>query len=170
MEQYRDRVRQARASQSQEVIYNSSRAHAAVLIEELFNAAENRIAILTEELGADVYGLPSVMNAAQAFLERPGAKLHLIVEQPIASDHPFMAATAGDQRYAAHVSTGTLPMGISAPKFNFMVADGTSYRYERDKRFPSAMACFNGRNVGQRMLELVDRWVDLGLPPVAVAP
>lgn len=154
---YRSRVRAARISRSPEVIYNSSHGHAAVLIEELFHAGQAHIGLLCRSLNVDVYGQEAVLNAAQGFVERSGARLVVLVKDAVAADHPFLQQVVNDERYRDQVTFyDDIGQVLEGSTFNFMVADGEAYRFERDEAHPNAMACFSGRKIAQPLRDIVE--------------
>jgi hypothetical protein len=154
---YKARVKEARLRGADDVIYNTSVAHAAILVEELFNSASERVGILCRNLNGEAYALPEVIAAAQKFLDHPKATLTLLIETEIDQHHAFLREVAHDPRYRNQVTLRSpvdLPAGAG---FNFMVADRRGYRYEEDANVPNAIACFNAPDVAGPMDDLIEK-------------
>ena len=137
--EYRARVQAARKGQTNEVIYNSSQRHAAVLIEQLFLSAQQTVRIVCRSLREGSYGTPDVLREARAFLDR-GGEIHVIVAQPESGEtNSFLVAMQGRQ----NVNVLVAPHVLEVVRFDFMVADGRAYRFEADATKCVARANFN---------------------------
>jgi hypothetical protein len=139
--EYRARVEAARLSGSRDTIHNSSDRHAAVLIEQLFLAAENNVRILCRQLNIGVYGSAPVLAAASLFIRREGVRMQIIVQDSAVLDfekHPFLKEFGA----LPNVEIRTLDEAVD-PGIDFFVADGNAYRFEPDPTSTVARASFN---------------------------
>jgi hypothetical protein len=150
--EYRARVEAARLNRSGETIYNSSHRHAAVLIEQLFIAAEREVKIICRGLCPRSFGNPLVLEAAERFLAQDGVKLRIIAEElqyDAAGANPFF------DRFRDHANAEII-IGMVHTPFDFFVADGKAWRYEADASKSVARASFNDPTFGALLDEAFD--------------
>lgn len=152
LEEYRARVQLARLNASKDNIYNSSQRHASVLIEELITGAKAHVRIVCRSLSIGSYGSDAVFTAVEEFLDR-GGKLDVVVSAPeldATQANPFIAKFSPDAR----VSIVTAPKVLALIKFDFLVTDGRSYRFESDHAKSVARANFNDETFAENLEEL----------------
>ena len=156
IDKYRERVRSAAEAKTGEPVYNGSLAHAAVLAETMFGYAQNEILILSGELNPRVYGRADVVEQARLFLADPEHKVRVLVETPDSlhsENHPLMTVL-GDKENA---EVRAVPRDLQEKyEFHFMVMDGDSYRFEKDKREPIAIAAFGDEIGGANIKGIFD--------------
>jgi len=163
LEPYRTRVREARLTRSEDLIYNNSHEHAAVLIEELFLCADREVGVLCHDLNRPVYGSAGVIAAARSFMSRPGAQLSIISDDQLDDDHPLLTAINELTAEGASVRRIVKPDEFGFVGFNFMVADQCAYLFESDASEPYATACFNAPDLAAKMYDIVN--VMFGVAP-----
>lgn len=149
MESYDALVKRKADEKSTDVIPNADIPHATVLVENLLSHAGSTCRIFTGTLNNKVYGSPRVLAAAENFLARKG-KLEILIENPPGDilEHPLVLkckseANDCDLRKVVSVDDDL--------KCNFIVADGTAWRFEPDKNVPAAVGCFNDPDAGKKL-------------------
>jgi hypothetical protein len=132
MDDYRREVEQARADRNGDpVLANRSQAHAAVILENLFQAANHSVDILSHELLGPVYDEPAVLAATRSFLQKEDTKLSILVEKDVDSARPFLRALA---EFPGKTEVTRVPDALSATySYNFCVADEDCYRFEPNR-------------------------------------
>jgi hypothetical protein len=151
MEKYRKQVKDAALRRDGEPIYNSSLDHAAVLTEALFEHANSEVCILSGRMNALVYGSAGVIEKAKLFLSDTEHKIRVLVEDPEAidrQDHPFFKEFFGHHDVSFRALDRSL--GELMP-YHFLAMDGDSYRFERDKSLPNAIAAFGDSKGGENL-------------------
>lgn len=78
MNNYKKLVDEAFDKKSSQLIYNSSKDHAQIIIDKLFNLAENKINLFFGGNDLDAYAVETIQNA---FKEKPKLSLDLIIER-----------------------------------------------------------------------------------------
>lgn len=151
LEEYRHFVEAiAKASGPSQVILNRSPEHASIVIEMLFRKAINNVQLISRKLSADVYASKGVIDAASQFLAR-GGKVHFLVETAInRTQHPLLIAL--DKVARSNVVITVVPEQIASRyKFNLVVADGQSYRFEPDRGVREAIIRFGDQQFGEKL-------------------
>lgn len=155
---FKKRVKAAAAVKANKPLYNSSLDHAAVLAEQMFFSAEKEVCLLSGELNPKVYGRDDVVEAATLFAADPDHKLNILLEETSADDragHPFFDEFFTKKR--DNVKFRLAPKALQeAYKFHFMVVDSDSYRFERDKSEPTAVAAFGDSEGGENLREIFE--------------
>ena len=162
MDGYRRKVKEAALKRSGEPIYNGSLDHASVLASALFEHAREEVCVLSGELNAHVYGTDDVLERARLFLSTRGRKIRVLVENPDAidpKDHPFVHEFGGND----DVEFRQLSSAVNVP-FHFIVMDGDSYRFEKDKSAPTAVAAFGDTAGGENLSRMFDILWGRGAP------
>lgn len=142
LDNYREQVARLARRRDGEPIFNGSIDHAAVIVENMFKAADSHVEILSGELNPRVYGLPEVIREASLFLVDADHKLRILVEEDQEADridHPFFEAFKDRDNVEFK---RVLPESQEIYDFHFLVMDGDSYRFEEDKTKPAAIAAF----------------------------
>ncbi len=156
---YQERVFRAAERMDGEPIYNGSVLHAQVIIEALFYTAKERVKIFSDGLNQGVYGHPGTISAVKRFLgSSHEKKIHVVHEQEkldCGQQNVFANEFASDPR----VQLVALPESMRGKiEFHMAVADGSSYRFERDKLGRAAVAAFGGHDGTAKHLDgLFDR-------------
>lgn len=139
---YRELVQKLARERTGEPVFNTSLDHAGVLIEAMFQHARGSVNILTGKLNARVYGREEVVQQARLFLADPGHEVRILIEdasEEALREHPFFEAFSDNSNLHVKLVNRDLAPGY---KFHFTVMDGDSYRFERDKESPAAVAAF----------------------------
>jgi hypothetical protein len=135
LQAYREYVKQvATAEDAQEIIFNRSIQHAAVIIEFMFAKAQRSIEILTGELLPAVYGTPEVIEIALKFLSGADANISVVSEHPIdTKTHPlFVAARKFGLIPKMHLWLAPRAVRDTYP-YHFILADGRHFRFEKSR-------------------------------------
>jgi hypothetical protein len=153
MEVYRRYVAEVAEAADGEIILNRSPEHAAIIVEYLFRRAESEVDILTLELNEIVYGEKGVIDAAMRFLQdHPSAKLNILSEKSVdKSSHPFLRALkrAG---LMDRVDLRVVPEWLQQEYgYNFAVADGRHFRFEKEREHFDAVVQFGEKTVGEKL-------------------
>ncbi len=157
MRDYRAKVQEAARLRDGEPLYNGSLDHAAVLAEEMFNNAETDVNILSGNLNARVYGTSNIIEKARQFLSDTDHKIRIILENPDKVDpvdHPFIREFGNKND---DVEFRSLPDDMKDEiNYHFIVMDSDSYRFEKDKGDPSAIAAFGDITGGKNLTSVFD--------------
>ncbi|MBW8320464.1 MAG: hypothetical protein K0M49_15370 [Arenimonas sp.] len=151
IDKYRERVKNAAEARKGEPLYNGSLDHAAVLAEAMFQHAQKEVCILSGELNARVYGRADVVEQANLFLADPDHTAKILVESESALDwenHPLLKAISDN----GNAEVKVVPENVRGLyNFHFIVMDSDSYRFEKDRGEPVAIAAFGDKKGGENM-------------------
>lgn len=155
--EYRQLVSRVIRERTGTPIVNGSADHAAVIIQECFNNARGHIRLLSNRLDPDCYADDAVRNSVQAFLAHPAHRLDILVESGqwdpnneyqwelhpfVRTILPFATRNQGDNR-PPQVRLNIVPAALSEKYgFNFLTLDNYGYRFETDRKVPTAVAAF----------------------------
>lgn len=153
MEAYRERVEKLARKRNGEPIYNGSYDHAAIIVENMFAQARNSVCILSGRLNARVYGPTEVVEQAGLFLADPKHTARILVEDgsALSLEHPFLSRFWDNENVQIRAVS---EKDRALYDFHFLVMDSDSYRFEKDKTVPAAVAAF-GDSQGAANLEKV---------------
>jgi hypothetical protein len=166
LEEYRDYVQMLARKRDGEAFYNESLDHAAVIVENMFGSSRSRISILTENLIPRMFGPKEVLEKVKLFLSDPRHTLQVLYERDVSPGNPFLESI----RMSANAKVRRVPEDVQEKyKFHFLVMDGDSYRYSKDKTEPSAVAAF-GDKTGAANLEAIFSTLWKQSEPRAPAP
>lgn len=134
---YRDIFREMLRDGSDRLIYNDSKEHACVLIEELLKSAEKHVLVFCRNLGKDVWGRDEVKSALRNVLVK-----HIDVEI-ILQQVPEQGEE--NETYKLLTAFGVIPKITenTAVAANFIVVDDKAYRLEKDIDLRKGYACAN---------------------------
>ena len=143
LSEFKSYVRSVKAKRDGHPIYNASNDHASVVIENLFASANRRIDVLTGSFNPRVYGRDGVIQEAKLFLATSqDNRLRVILENDSERDrrfHPFFRACS----HFPNLEVRTVPTELQQRYgCHFVLVDNDSYRFESDKKRPSAVAAF----------------------------
>ena len=152
LNEYKRYVRTLAANRDGQPFYNASMDHASVVIESLFAIANKRIDVLTGSFNPRVYGREAVIEEAKLFLATSrGNHLRVILEKDSAADrefHPLFRACA----HFPNLEVRTAPKNVKEQYgFHCVLVDDDSYRFEGDKKTPSAVAAFGDPDSAARL-------------------
>lgn len=153
LQTYRNYVQKvADAEDVQELIFNRTKQHAAVIIEIMFAKAQETIQILTGALMPAVYGTEDVIKLAKKFLERPQSEIRIIAETPIdLQTHPLFAALRTQNLLNKVQLWQAPPDVVSTYPHHFIVVDGRHFRYEKSRDAHEAFIQFGTTEVGSKL-------------------
>ena len=147
-------------SKISDVIMNSGAEHAAVVIANIMNVAQDRVDLLTGCLRASVYSSDEVMKPTLDFLRRGGSMRIIVdetrVDHEFMTKHPFLARIH-QEGFGDQLDVVGVPYSVSQKYgYHMMIADGSCYRYERDKTGAAATAQFGDQAKAAERQELFD--------------
>lgn len=137
---YRERIKLLARTRDGTPIYNGSPDHAAVIIENIFNVAQDEVRLLSGDLNSRVYGAPGVVQRATEFLAHSHRRLRVLLERETYSPtHPLVAAMSA----RANVQIAVIPDNVrGALQYHFATADDDCFRFEPEKDKHVAVAAF----------------------------
>lgn len=144
-------------------IPNGLYEHATVLLQAMFKNAAAEVRIFTGDLDQTVFGNPSLINSAKAFLRnKPYARLRILVQKEQnpewLTSHPLVKAIQeidgqkGD--FELRFAKGNYSTDDA---HHFAVMDNDGYRFELDHEACKAVANFNEPEVAQALLGAFDK-------------
>lgn len=161
--EYRARVERAAQNRNAERIYNGTTEHAQVVIETLFRTADKDVLVLNSCINNKVFGTENTLEAADAFLNKEGASIRVLVENEPAGgwkDNLFVRKF-GERK---NVSIKLVPDYVKSMfDFHFTVADKASYRFEADKTKHAAIASFGDDDAGQNLASIFEKLWPVGV-------
>ena len=167
MHNYRKKVKLAASAKTGEPIYNGSIDHAEILTESLFANAQKDICILSGGLNPRVFGTDDVVEQARLFLANPEHTVRVLVEETSVADrdgHPFYDEFWGGKE-RPNIEFLQVPQHIKdIYEFHVIVADGDSYRFEKDKCEPVAIAAFGDKRGGENLQSAFEALWATGMP------
>jgi hypothetical protein len=136
---------------------NGTLRHAGMIVDAMFRHAKKRVRILTGELNARAYGTPYVIDSALQFLANSDHSLEIIFEGQFddgeARRHPLLAMIGTDANVILYRLREDQRANV---KSHFALMDDASYRYEADKRRPSAIAAFNDKTFAEQLTSIFE--------------
>jgi hypothetical protein len=156
IDRYRKHVRELAAKRDGTPVYNSSLQHASVLAETMFEFGNKEVCIFSGKLNANVFGTPEVLKRAELFLADPATKVRVLVENGDSldeRDHPFVNKFARRDDVEFRALQADVANSV---KFNYIVMDEDSYRFESDKDLPEAIASFGDEKGGKNLTQVFD--------------
>ncbi len=162
--EYRERVKNAARARNGDPVYNGSMEHASVLVEAMFAHAHHEVCVLSGELNARVYGREDVVEQANLFLADPQHRAQFLVEEPEALDwvnHPLLNALSDND----NVEVRSVPREMqSRYRFHLIVMDNDSYRFEKDRSEPVAIAAFGDAIGAENMRDIFNKLWSVSTP------
>lgn len=138
---------------SQVIISNKDKEHAAVLMSTLFKKADKTIIIFSQQLDGQFYSREAVRSELIAAIER-GVSVKILTQQtPVDSEllTQLHALKSGGNLSIETCSNGSR----GAISFiNFAVVDGRAYRLEKNRDTCEAFACANDVVTAQKLESL----------------
>lgn len=138
--EYAARVRKAAREKKGIPIYNSSPAHAEVVLTNLWANATTHVNLLSQCLDESVYNSDGLIESAQKFLGRDGATASILFEDDPQDTNRFYKAMKAQPNVTMRQIEGRFHKLYD---FSLMTTDGNSYRFAEDKFEMSAVAAFN---------------------------
>lgn len=134
---YRDIFREMLRDGSDRLIYNDSKDHACVLIEELLKSAEQQVLVFCKNLGKDVWGRDEIKNALRNVLVKH-IEVEVILQKPPEQEEE-------NETYKLLTNFGITPKitDNTTVNANFIVVDDKAYRLEKDVDLRKGYACAN---------------------------
>jgi hypothetical protein len=154
---YRELVSRVIRERTGVPIVNGSADHASVIVQECFNNANDHIRLLSNRLDPDCYASEGVRNSVKMFLAHPAHRLEILVEGAMWDPegrfawekHPFVetlvpfAQNDHGNNQPPQVQLKIVPEALSRLyDFNFLVMDDYGYRFEANRKVPTAVAAF----------------------------
>lgn len=154
---YREQVQELAREEKNFRIPNRQRAHAEILIEQVFNSAVNTIRLYCGSMDASFYAKPSVGTALRNFLNKPNTFLYVLTEKTIDTSHPVVMSLL--QNYSNKVEIRCLNTQTAEQAQHFCVFDEMGYRFEFSHLLNGdveAMANFNEPETAKKLNILFD--------------
>ncbi len=138
-------------------IPNRQRSHAEVLIEQIFQSAEETVRLFCGALDEKFYSRPSIQDAVSRFLNKPNTKLYVLTEDPVTLDHPVVSRLT-------HISPERVQIRClnkvgQANASHFAVFDRIGFRYEfahTENGDVEAVANFNEPVTAEKLIQIFD--------------
>jgi hypothetical protein len=151
MDSYSEFIEELAAGNS--VAINRRAEHAGVILRALFNKARHQVYVLSNFLDPDIYDREVGYAAAGFLLEHTTAELSILLEQDVRlRGHAFFSG------FFSGTEAGTffnrfeirqVPSEVQkAYEFNFVVADGEHFRFERNRSSSEAIVQFSNPKSG----------------------
>lgn len=138
---YKKRLITALEKKEKFVTQNHDNMHAVEIIIAGFTHAKREINLLSHKLDQQVYGNDRVIDAMEGFLKRDDAKLNIIVETRLPTNHPIYNLK---ENFGTKISLKKIPdEWVEKYAFNYMLMDNFGYRFEYDREEFKARASFN---------------------------
>lgn len=162
---YRESIDQLARSMNGEHVLNGSAEHASIIIERMFNYAQNSMDILTRRFDPRIYGTKELVASASLFAGQPGRKTRIALEEANFKEfknHLF----ASELEDFDSIEIRKIPEEFhEAIDFNFSVMDGNSFRFEKDKKEAVAVACFGDKGgFAKSLSEYFERIWEISIP------
>lgn len=163
MEQYKAYVRKRAEEKSNTLIPNGGIQHAEVLIESLFGCAEDTVSVFTGGLNSQVYATGAVLASVKRFLSVTSHHLNILIQEKekVAKNNELITLCEKTE-YKSQCTIKYVTNSDDADvDSHFVVADDFAYRLEPDRLRPTAVACFNGKDISSQLntkfTEMFDR-------------
>jgi len=163
--------RLARGSVNQR-IPNGHPMHAAILMESMFENARNDMRIFSGQLAGETYDQPELIDAACRFLERPGARLRILLQDTLPIEElarkrlVVELAEKNSRRLGAmelRTATGVYASGAAK---HFAVMDDRGFRFEVDHPGTQAIANFNEQDAARDLSAAFDAAFRMAKPVI----
>jgi len=146
-------------------IPNEHPMHAAALIETMFDNAEKDVRIFTGKLAKATYDQPDLVAAAARFLERPGARLRILVQRQLThadlQDRALLAKLNESVKLEIKQATGSY---AESDANHFAVMDERGFRFELEHSKSEAVANFNEPRIARELIAAFDTAFSMGKP------
>jgi hypothetical protein len=146
--------------ESDEIFFNSSPAHAEIVLGTIFSKANKIVRIHSHSLNPIVTGGSYYLNELSAFFER-GGKAKIILENKVTPDskvqqliNKFSSQVELKEMYKSGI--GRKDDDGNMVPVHFTTGDNNSYRIEHDVNGRIAECCFNSPSVVHRINNLFD--------------
>jgi hypothetical protein len=127
--------------------------HAKILIETLISRSKKSLNIFCHNLCDQVYGTWE-MGARLASAANRGVKVRVLIQiEPEACDLEAIVSVLANPSSSVEFRTARKRSSAELAKYNFVVVDNISFRFETDWSKPVASACANNENLATRIAE-----------------
>ena len=133
LQAYRERFVEMIRENDPEIVDNSSRLHARIIIQELIRHASETVFIQCTNFASDIYGDPETQGILRDALQR-GVQVRIAVRNSV----PHAEAFANELNDLAH---DTVRSGENVFANDCCVVDRKRFRLERDKKERTAYVC-----------------------------
>jgi hypothetical protein len=133
---------------SDEVFSNGKGEHAAVILETFLLKARSRVLLFCKNLASSVFERTSMRDAVLDALSRKIIVEIICQEEPesVSFVHSVRKWEAEGRSIRLNVATD---VSVSKLAWNFAVADGHAYRFEKNNQVTKAVACMNDTKLGE---------------------
>lgn len=167
---YRREVWRLARERTGEPIFNSSPDHAEIVIQNIFNSANESVNILSGDLTPRVYGRDLLVREASLFLASSHRnQVQIILERDSIEDRGLNPLLLEISRFKNVALRFAPPEVRELYNFHYIVTDNDCYRFEPDRKYAVAVAAFGDTTGGQHLQaihsDLWDRCIDRKLVP-----
>ncbi len=144
-----------------EVILNNDIRHATILIEQMFKHATRTVKLLSVSLNAALYNQTNVLNAMRVFLAKENTRLEIVTEKEICSENNKELLNILNECKDKVGRNVAQPWLSNQYKYNFLVSDNSTYRFEGDKNKHEATAEFHNKKRASKLNKVFDKIYEL---------
>ncbi len=142
LEEYRAAIKSAFDNESAQVMLNSSKYHAMIIIEAILAHAQNNVKIFCRQLAEDVWGESRILDAIFDAIIR-NVKIEICTQEAVAESSRKNSLCNLGIALRENIRKDIL--------FNFVVADKKMFRYEPDAAKRCAIACANDSTTAEML-------------------
>ena len=154
---YRASVEELFENNSELIVTNRDKKHAAVLTSILFQNAKKEVVLFCQNLDEEFYDSAPIKSAVLCALERGVNVKILIQEEPQANELLSELKLLGS-RAELELRKCDKDSEASKSNLNFAVIDQKAFRLESDRENNSAFACANNPKLANDMLQVFNRF------------
>ena len=162
LEEYEKKVIECISNpECEDVILNNNIQHATILIEQMFKHATQRVRLLSVSLDAALYNKKNVLDAISNFLSTEGTNLEIVTEKNICVKNNAKLLSILNKHKKQVGRRVAEPWLSKQYKYNFLVSDDSTYRFEGDKSKHEATAEFHNQDYALKLNKVFDKIYEL---------
>lgn len=164
---YLDRVDDAAHRRDGQPFFNESLGYTAVIVERVIADAYRSVSILSRSLEPRVYGRNRTLDTTKRFLDEDPRSMRILLENADPKAHaenPFLNKFKNHLKFELRHVPEDLQKKY---EFNFLVADGESYRFEPDKSKPEAIVAFGDTEGADNLESIFNRIWEQSMPLIS---
>lgn len=135
------------------IVTNRDRDHAAVIVSTLFTRAKKSVILFCKNLDGDFYNRRPIRCAIVEAVKN-GVNVEILVQEvPEANE---LLADLDSLSTRTNLRIGKCKPGISGAEteINFAVMDGKAFRLENDRNLHTALACAKNSELAEKLIQL----------------
>lgn len=165
IDRYRQMIGRLARGRIDQIIPNGHPAHAAVLVEAMFDSAQRDVRIFTGSLAPEAYDQPYLVSAAKRFLEKPATRLRILIQKPLSrqalEQRLFFSELQDTKKVEIRTATGSYSLDDAN---HFAVMDECGFRYELQHEATQAIANFRAPGIAGQLVTVFDSAFAMGRP------